>query len=75
MPFTGFKEDTVDLDGLLAIHGQTGVKGETNLTVAGNMERLGWRDLQMSDVDFEALVGSESAKLKSLRLLRATAAR
>ena len=48
----GFKEDTVDLDGLLAINGQTGVKGETNLTVAGNMERLGWRDLQMSDVRF-----------------------
>ena len=57
----GFKEDTVDLDGLLAINGQTGVKGETNLTVAGNMERLGWRDLQMSDVDFEALVGSGKA--------------
>ena len=60
----GFKEDTVDLDGLLAIHGQTGVKGETNLTVAGNMERLGWRDLQMSDVDFEALVASESCEIE-----------
>lgn len=60
----GFKEDTVDLDGLLAINGQTGVKGETNLTVAGNMERLGWRDLQMSDVDFEALVGSESCEIE-----------
>lgn len=71
----GFKEDTVDLDGLLAINGQTGVKGETNLTVAGNMERLGWRDLQMSDVDFEALVGSESCEIEKLRLLRATEVR
>ena len=52
------------LDGLLAINGQTGVKGETNLTVAGNMERLDWRDLQMSDVDFEALVGSESCEIE-----------
>lgn len=51
-----FKEDTIDLDGLLAVHGQTGIKGETDLTVAGNMERLGWRDLLMTDVDFEAQV-------------------
>ena len=52
-------QDTIALDGLLAINGQTGVKGETALTVAGNMKHLGWRDLLMTDVDFEAEVSGE----------------
>lgn len=57
-------EDTIDLDGLLAVHGQTGAKGKTSLTVAGNMDRLGWRDLLMNDVDFEAQVTEDGCKIE-----------
>lgn len=57
-------EDTIDLDGLLAVHGQTGMKGETSLTVAGNMDRLGWRDLLMKDVDFEAQVTADGCRIE-----------
>lgn len=59
-------EDTIALDGLLAVHGQTGTKGETALTVAGNMDLLGWRDLLMNDVDFEAKIGSENIIIEKL---------
>ncbi len=63
--FTAGSADTIALDGLLAVHGITGIKdGETSLTVAGNMERLGWRDLLMKDVDFEALVGSDACVIE-----------
>ncbi len=54
-----YPADTIALDGLLAVHGQTGTKGETKLTVAGNMGRLGWRDLLMNNVDFEAEVSGD----------------
>lgn len=57
-------EDTIDLDGLLAVHGQTGAKGDIALTVAGNMDRLGWRDLLMKDVDFEALVTPDGCQIE-----------
>lgn len=59
-------EDTISLDGLLAVHGQTGIKDETALTVAGNMEHLGWRDLLMTDVDFEANIDSENIIIEKL---------
>lgn len=56
--------DTVGLDGLVAVHGTVGGAEGVRLTVAGNMERLSWRDLVMSRVDFEADVDSEGCTVK-----------
>lgn len=63
-----YPQDTFALDGLLAVSGQTGMAEgeELALTVAGNMDRLGWRDLLLNDVDFEAEVTDAGLVIEKL---------